>query len=323
MARCALSLIVPVTAAAISAMSSSVFVHFDAPAPINIAQPGIDGAWFAPYASGQGFTLDYIAGAHMLFMPWFTFAPNGTNSPLGLKWYALQGAADAGSTGADLAIAAADPSSFNAGAVGVHQVGSAHLSFSDCTAGTLSYHFNADVNAGASGLISLTRLTPSSNVCVLANGSTAPAQVVDVPAQGFDSNLSGSWFDPATSGQGLEISIVPPSTGSDGFVFAAWFTFDPANHSDDAAHEHWFTLQGSLAGASAGKVSLPILRTIGGRLDATPTGNTVQVGHAALTITSCDSAQLDYQFDDNDDAHAFAGLSGSVALTKIGGCAAQ
>jgi hypothetical protein len=106
-------------------------------------------------------------------------------------------------------------------------------------------------------------------------------------------------------------------------VFAAWFTFDPANHSDDAAHQHWFTLQGSLAGASAGKVSLPILRTISGRLDATPTGNTVQVGHAALTITSCNSAQLDYQFDDNDDAHAFAGLSGSIALTKIGGCAAQ
>jgi hypothetical protein len=292
-------------------------------APIRLDQAGLDGAWFAPYASGQGFTLDYIASAKTLFMPWFTYTADGGNTPGALAWYALQGSIDAGATGANLAIAAADPSSFNAGAVGVRQVGTAHLSFSDCTAGTLSYHFNADVNAGASGLISLTRLTPSSNVCVLANGSTAPAQVADVSMQGFDASQSGSWFDPATSGQGLEITIVPPGTGNDGFVFAAWFTFDPANHSDDAAHQHWFTLQGSLAGAGAGKVSLPILRTIGGRLDATPTGNTVQVGHAALTITSCNSAQLDYQFDDNDDAHAFAGLSGSIALTKIGGCAAQ
>lgn len=291
-------------------------------APIRIDQAGLDGGWFAPYASGQGFTLDYIASAKTLFMPWFTYTADGGNTPGALAWYTLQGTVASGATGADLAIATANPGSFDAGAVGVRQVGSAHLSFSDCTAGTLSYHFNAGVNAGASGLISLTRLTPSSNVCMLANGSTAPAQIADVPVQGFDASQSGSWFDPTTSGQGLEITIVSRTAGSDGFVFAAWFTFDPANHSDDEAHQHWFTLQGSLAGASTGKVSLPILRTIGGSLDAMPTGNTVQVGHSALTIKSCDSAQLDYQFDDNDVAHAFAGLSGSVALTKIGGCAA-
>jgi hypothetical protein len=38
-------------------------------------------------------------------------------------------------------------------------------------------------------------------------------------------------------------------------------------------------------------------------------------------MQGCDAAQLDYQFDTTAVAHAFAGLSGSTHLVKIGGCA--
>jgi len=138
--------------------------------------------------------------------------------------------------------------------------------------------------------------------------------------QGFDARQSGSWFDPATAGQGLQMTIIPPGNGSSGLVFAAWFTFDPAGQSDDPIHQHWFTLQGDLSTATEGKVTLPIYRIIGGPFDGAPTQNFTQVGHATLTMQGCDSAQFQYQFDATEVAHAFAGLAGTSHLAKIGGC---
>jgi len=288
--------------------------------PVRLGQPGLDGAWFAPYESGQGFSLDYIASGATIFMPWFTYTQIGGNDPVGLAWYTLQGTVAPGATSADLDIGATEPGNFNSGTVGVHAVGTAHLSFSDCNSGSLYYQFNADTNNGAGGLISLTRLSPSTDPCTLANGSSIPAQIANAPAQGFDAHQSGTWFDPSTAGQGLEMSIIPPGNAFNGLVFAAWFTFDPANQSDDPAHQHWFTLQGDLSTAANGAVTLPILRTIGGSFDETPTGNTVEVGHATLTMQGCDQARLQYQFDESDVAHAFAGLSGTTNLVKIDGC---
>jgi hypothetical protein len=291
--------------------------------PTRVDQAGIAGAWFPVYSAGQGFTLDYIAGANTVFMPWFTFAQDGLLDPAGLAWFALQGNPVSGAAAVDLVIARTQPGAFNSGSVAAVTVGSAHLNFSDCNNATLFYQFDAGTNGGAGGLITLTRLTPGTSPCVLADGSTAAAQNANPPAQGFDARQSGSWFDPATGGQGLEMTIIPAGNGSNGVVFAAWFTFDPTGQSDDPVHQHWFTLQGDLATAANGKVTLPIYRIIGGSFDGAPTQNFSQVGHATLTMQGCDSAQLDYQFDTTAVAHAFAGLTGSSHLVKIGGCSAQ
>ena len=293
---------------------------FALPAATRIDQPGLDGAWYAPYESGQGFTFDWIAGANTLFMPWFTFAQSGINDPAGLAWYSLQGTVAAGATSAELAIAVSDPGVFNAGSVPGRQVGTAHLSFSDCSHGTLVYQFDADTNGGAGGLITLARLTPGTDPCVLADGSSVPAQNANPPAGGFDARQSGSWFDPDTAGQGIELTIVPAGNGSPGLVFSPWFTFDPAVRSDDVLHQHWFTLQGDLSAAAGGRVTLPIYRIIGGAFDAMPTSNFSRVGQATLTMQGCDSALLDYQFDPTEVAHAFSGLSGTSHLIRIGGC---
>ena len=294
---------------------------FATPASIRIDQPGLDGAWFPSYEGGQGFTFDWISSASTVFMPWFTFAQSGINDPSGLAWYTLQGGGiAAGATSADLAIAVSNPGAFNSGSVPGRQVGTAHLSFADCNNGTLLYQFDAQTNGGAGGLISLTRLTPSTDPCILADGSTQPAQNINPPVQGFDAHLGGSWFDPASGGQGIEMTVIPPGNGSAGIVFIPWFTFDPAGASDDALHQHWFTLQGDLSTAANGKVDLPIYRIIGGAFDATPTANYVQVGNATLTVQGCDTAQLDYRFDSSEVAHAFAGLAGTSHFVRIGGC---
>ncbi|HET7064371.1 MAG TPA: hypothetical protein VFI49_08840, partial [Rudaea sp.] len=296
--------------------------HADQPSPaIRLDQAGIGGAWYPVYAAGQGFTLDYIAGAQTIFMPWFTYAID-SSGVAGLSWFALQGSVIPGATSADLVIARTDPGNFNSGIVAGESVGTATLSFSDCANGELRYKFDPTTNFGREGLIALTRLTPSTAPCVLADGGSTSAQNANPPAQGFDARQSGSWYDPATGGQGLEFTIIPPGNGSNGLVFAAWFTFDPAGQGDDTIHQHWFTLQGDLSTAADGKVVLPIYRIIGGSLDYWPTQNFSPVGHATLTMQGCDAAQLDYQFDTTEVTHAFAGLSGTSHLKKIGGCPA-
>jgi hypothetical protein len=240
----------------------------------------------------------------------------------------LQSTGVPGPTSAALAITKADPGAFNSGVVGVHAVGNAQLHFFDCNSALLTYQFDADEASGMGGTIALTRLTPSTSPCQLDDTHTAPAQIANVPAGGFDARQSGSWFDPATAGQGMQFEIIPRGGGFAGLVIGAWFTFDPSNKADDDAHEHWFTLQGDLANASGGKVELPILRTVGGSLDGTPTGNTLEVGHATLTMLGCDvgatdrqqRARLDYAFDYSAVAHAFANQTGTLNLVKIGGC---
>jgi hypothetical protein len=290
---------------------------------VRLDQAGLDGVWFAPYETGQGFTLDFIAGANTVFMPWFTFVIDGGNDPAQLAWYTLQGTVTPGASSADLTIGQTDPGVFNFGTADAHAVGTARLSFTDCNSGLLSYQFNLDTNLGTHGAIALRRLSPSTASCALADGTTAPAQIANVATNGFDPRQSGSWFDPSTSGQGIEMTIIPSGNGFAGLVFAAWFTYDPAGRPDDPAHQHWFTLQGDMSAAVGGTVTLPIIRTIGGSFDGLPTSNSVQVGHATLGMQSCDRAQLVYQFDQSEVAHAFRGMSGTTNLVKIGGCTGQ
>jgi len=290
------------------------------PAAIPVAQDGIAGAWFAPYESGQGFVIDYIAANNVLFIPWFTFTPDGGNDPAGLAWFTLQGSPASNANTADLAIVANSGGAFASGNTAPHQVGTAHLSFSDCDHGTLSYQFTAGGFAVPPGLISITRLGPSTTACILGDGTLRAAENTNAPSNGFDAQQSGSWFDAAASGQGIELTIVPPAPGSAGLFYGAWFTFDPAGAADDAANQHWFTLQGDFADATNGQVSVAIAATSGGTFDDAPTGNTLRIGQARVTFSGCASATLDYQFDDVPIAHAYRNRSGTIALAKIGGC---
>jgi hypothetical protein len=291
------------------------------PALIPAAQPGVAGVWYAPYESGQGFLVDFIVSADVLFIPWFTYAQDAGNDPAGLAWFSLQGNAAPADTDVELGIYSNDRGIFQSGVIASHRVGTAHAGFSDCDHGSLSYQFDDDVNGGTSGLISIQRLLPSTSACNLANGATLPAENTDPASNGFDANQSGSWFDPDTSGQGIEFTVIPSGSGYSGQLFGAWFAYDPAGAGDDPLQQHWFTLQGDLSQAENARVSVPILRTIGGTFDGAPTGNTVRVGQATVAFVGCTSAVVDYRFDDTAVAHAYRNLSGRMNLSRLGGCA--
>lgn len=276
---------------------------------LRLDQQGIAGAWYPDYAAGQGLFLEWLPGSSTLFSTWFAYATGQGNDPAALQWYSLQGVLPAGATRGNLVIYANSGGTFaSPPATQAVRVGSAVLELEDCGRAALDYAFETGANAGQRGRYSLTRITDPRAGC--AGATMRP------PAGGFDAAQSGAWFAPETSGQGVVLSIEPGAT-----LFGAWFTFDPAGASDDATAQHWFTLQGSLANASGGRVVLPIYSTIGGDFDRAPTGNSVAIGEATLTLTACDRLTLDFRFDTPEKAGAYAGRTGSLALQRIGGCA--
>ena len=288
--------------------------------PIAAAQPGVVGAWYAPYETGQGFLVDYIAYANTLFIPWFTYTQAGGNDPSALAWYTLQGPVSPTATEAGLVIYRVDDGIFQRASGTTRTVGTAHARFFDCDHGTLDYQFDDDVNGGATGSINISRLSPSTSPCALANGSAVPPEIQNAANDGFDARQSGAWFDPTMAGQGIEFTVIPSGGGFAGLLFGAWFTFDPENASDDPANAHWFTLQGDLSSASNGAVTVPILVALGGTFDDAPTRNIVRVGQATITFDGCATATLDYRFDDTIAAHAYRNLTGRVNLTKFESC---
>ena len=180
----------------------------------------------------------------------------------------------------------------------------------------MRYRFDAGTPVTGDGVIALTRLTPRYFACREAGGAIAEAQGA-ASAGGFENRQSGAWFAPATSGQGVMLTVAP----GDG-LFGAWFTYDAAERSDDPTRQSWVTLQAGLANASGGRVVVPLYRTAGGTFDAakeTPPA-TWQVGEATLSFLSCDRARLDYRFDDSEAAAPQRAKTGSIALERLGGC---
>jgi hypothetical protein len=185
--------------------------------------------------------------------------------------------------------------------------------------GTLSYSCNGDQ-------ISLAGLPTDGATAMNRTGTAVPATPknfagITVPltlpppaAGGPDLNqhgLTGSWFEPATSGQGIELEFYPnfpnrpPGTA---FVQGAWFTFDVAP-SGGAERERWYTFSGD---ARSGMPSVPvtIFRNVDGNFDAPPMTNATPVGSGTLAFADCNNATLDYAFSDGRPP-------GSIPLTRL------
>jgi hypothetical protein len=117
--------------------------------------------------------------------------------------------------------------------------------------------------------------------------------------------LTASWFNPATSGQGVEIEIYPNlNGGTTGVLFGGWFTYGATAGSGQS----WYALSGGVSNGSPLAV-LGIYAGEGGNFAAAPSVAPTRVGTAVLNFTSCEHAVLDYQF--------FDGRKGSVPLNRL------
>ncbi len=296
-------------------MRSTLFrldAPFQPPPPLALDTRAIDGAWYPEYASGQGFVFDYIASAGVLFAPWFTYTVDPVDDPSGLRWYSLQGNLVPGATAVDLDILENAQGRFAEPPITTaRKVGSAQLHYVDCDHLSLDYKF-AGAQDNPAGRMTLTRLTAPLAPCGATTKAILPSQVTTV---GVDPRLSGSWYEPAQSGQGFMFTFQPGRE-----LFGAWFTYDPAGLEDDYRQQQWFTLQSDPAASPGTSVVATIYQTLGGSIDRAPTANTRRVGQITLTVQACDRIAADYHFDASDLAGRYAGRSGTLALQKLGGC---
>ena len=117
--------------------------------------------------------------------------------------------------------------------------------------------------------------------------------------------ITGSWFNAATGGQGLEIEVFPDSGGvGQGILFGGWFTYDIGA----TGGQRWYALEGGVTNTSSIAL-LGIYAGSGGNFAAPPAIAATQVGTATMTFNSCGNALLNYSFYD--------GRVGTIPLSRL------
>jgi hypothetical protein len=157
-----------------------------------------------------------------------------------------------------------------------------------------------------------------------ANLQQNPADLADIaayiasvtgtpPPAAFDLNrhgLTGSWFNAATSGQGVELEIYPdlvaPGTG---LLQGAWFTFD-YKAAGGASSQRWYTFSGNVQTGQS-SATLTMYENTGGNFNAAPVTSATPVGTVTFSATDCNHTSLNYAFTDG------SGRSGSIAMTRL------
>jgi len=122
--------------------------------------------------------------------------------------------------------------------------------------------------------------------------------------------LTGAWYNPAKSGQGLLLQTFPDLLGAGkGVVFGGWFTFATLATSG----QRWYTIQGPVDAQDA-SATLPIYATYGGNFNAPPKINTTQIGQATLAFSDCTHGALTYHLSQDDGTT----LDGTMPLARLG-----
>ena len=126
--------------------------------------------------------------------------------------------------------------------------------------------------------------------------------------------FTGSWFEPATSGQGIELEVYPSfhsdpnSKSAQASMFLSWFTYDTT--AGGADHQRWYTAFGTTMSGEP-IVPLTIYQNTGGSFDGPPITNGQPVGTATLYFNSCTSGSFSYSFSDG------TGRMGTIPLARL------
>lgn len=134
----------------------------------NGINPSLNGAWYDPNTSGQGFQFVFQpSNANTAFLFWYTYDVNGVPSsgPSGQRWYTIQGNYTTGNSQvSNLPILQATGGRFEVSPPSptTAQVGTADIVFHSCTSASLTYRFNS----GLTRTISLSKLVGGGANCV-------------------------------------------------------------------------------------------------------------------------------------------------------------
>jgi len=273
-------------------------------AKVNLNQFGLTGTWYNPTTSGQGFLLQgfpdlYGAGQGLLFGSWFTFGQDyGQYTQFQQSWYSLQGNVDDRLPYVQLDMYTGEGGNFAAPPrVAATKVGTVLFAMSDCSHATLKYTFNGSLPKNVR-YIPLTRLSGNTQCAPAGDNGAAPSNFL----------LSGSWYDPQMSGQGLLFDINPDQK----LLFAAWYTYA----KDGSGSQRWFTMQSSdFAPGMRVITGVEILTATDGLIDdPRPVNKQSHLGTADIAFQDCSNMTLTYRFTAGENA----GASGTLKLVRLG-----
>lgn len=148
------------------------------------------------------------------------------------------------------------------------------------------------------------------NVTVEGGQSIANAMyewIYNISQHSFGQQSVGSWYEPATSGQGLLLDLDDRSKQ----VFGAWFTYNNEAGTDNGqipgAEQRWFTAQGKYSGRRA---VLDLFQSRNGRFDANNTVETNKVGTLEIDLESCKKGKASYEMPS-------LSLSGDISIVRL------
>ncbi len=277
---------------------------------------GMAGGWFNPLTAGQGFLFDFLLDQQFMFVAAFTFdtasgAKGGGIDGDEQRWFTAQGNYSGNS--ANLTVFQTRNGVFDDPTEPVTTaVGTMEVEFESCTQATITYDLPG---FGLSGVIPATKLLADEICSQIISGEIEFKRRTDDPppvpaggAQAINYGLIGSWFDPATAGQGFLFDFLLDSQ----FMFVAWFTFDTAagqkgGGSIPGSELRWFTAQGNYATNFA---NLTIFTTRNGVFDDPTMPTTDAVGTMGIEFDDCTNVNISY------DMPGF-GLSGSISAVKL------
>jgi hypothetical protein len=135
-------------------------------------------------------------------------------------------------------------------------------------------------------------------LCTLGMVSIVQDATADEPPMLVNYGINGSWYEPATSGQGLVLDLVPSSN----LLAAYWFTYP----LEGGARE-WYLATGDISGD---RVDFTVYQTENGVFDQVSPVETNAVGSATLHFSSCSQASWIYTIETD-------GISGEIPLQRI------
>ncbi len=193
-------------------------------------------------------------------------------------------------------------------------ISSATVEVEGVSQATLNMDVGADLSGAVRGTSTLFYFGTDLSIDVVTDFGSSLVRLGDTQSGGagfgINAGLSGGWFEPATSGQGFVLEVLPVSRE----VFLAWFTFETESVGagkavGDPAHR-WLTAQGPYDGDTA---TLDVTLTTGGRFDdPAPVSNSDPGSYGTITLTfeNCATGQLAYDLTRE-------GLSGSFDIERI------
>lgn len=256
--------ILAATGLAVVLVNGSVAAHETAP------MPGMSGAWYDPEQNGQGWVVEVLPEGKAVVY-WFTYPPE--SAPGVNAWILGQGEV----VGNEIRInetritrGARFGDNFRPDELESSSWGTWTMRFDGCESGHMSFEGPEEFGAGKFNLVRLSTL----------EGSPCRDEEPDGAA-----GYSGSWYDPATDGQGLTFSVLPDSG-----ALAYWFTYDPLGN------QAWLLALGESRGP---RVEFPEVfayqgTSFGEAFDAdaiTPTS----WGSLSFTFDTCGAGTLSYR----------------------------